>query len=229
MVVAAGGGGTLRAVVEGSLPNRPHVRVGGLRMGSGNVIPKRYGVPRDPIAAAHRLKAFIDSGSTRPAAVIRCDFGAETHHGVTMCGLGHFGRTSGDLVRFHERAAGLRKRAAELIPLERINDLEYVSSFVARMALAALVPTSCELVTVQPDRRLRLLAGVVLTRADRSDLSYWIVPRYGRPLTGALKQGQELILTLEDRRRTEFFLDEDPEIATGGITIAAAGTVDFVA
>lgn len=198
-------------------------------MGSGNVIPKRYGVPRDPLAAAQRLKALIDTGSTRPAAVIRCDFGAATRYGVTMCGLGHFGRTSGDLVRFHDRAGRLRKRAAEVIPLERINDLEYVSSFLARMALAALVPTSCELVTVQPDRRLRLLAGVVLTRPDRADLPYWLVPRYGRPLTGILKAGEQLTLTLEDRRRTEFFLDEDPEIATGGIAIAAAGTVDFVA
>jgi diacylglycerol kinase-like protein len=229
-VIAAGGGGTLRAVVEGVLGQSPHARIAGLRLGSGNVIPRRYGVPRDPIAAARTLIAKIEAHSTRPCAVIRCEFGGEDapRHGITMCGLGHFGRTSGDLVRLHARAGELRRAAARLIPLERLNDAEYVSSFLARMAVAALVPSSCELVTCR-GRRFRLLAGVVLTAAGRSELPYYLVPRYGRPLTGRLQPGEQLSLQLADRRQTEFFLDEDPELATGAITITAAGTLDFVA
>lgn len=230
-VIAGGGGGTLRAlaeaVCEGS--GQRHIRIGGLRLGSGNVIPKRYGIPRDAIAAAHQIKACLDAGSTHPCAVIQCQFGeANPRYGITMCGLGHFGRTSGDLVRFHERAGNLRRAAARVIPLERINDAEYLSSFLARMTVAALVPTSCELVSTDR-RRFRLLAGVVLTRRDQDSLPYYLVPRYGRPITGTLNKGESLTLTLEDRRHTEFFLDEDPEQATRAITITAAGTLDFVA
>src|SRR2546430_1305025 len=62
VVIAGGGGGTLRAVVEGAcdgrpaLPARDTIRIGGLRMGSGNVVAKRLGVPRDPLAGARHLK-----------------------------------------------------------------------------------------------------------------------------------------------------------------------------
>jgi len=230
VVLAAGGGGTLRAVVEGVLGHSEPVRIGGLRLGSGNVIPRRYGIPRDPRAAARAMRASIDAHRTRPCAVIRCEFGGQEtpRHGITMCGLGHFGRTSGDLVRFHARAGELRRAAARLIPLERLNDAEYVSSFLARMAVAALVPSSCELVRCR-GHSFRLLAGVVLTTRDRADLRYHLVSRYGRPLSGRLQPGEQLSLELADRRQTEFFLDEDPELATGAIRITAAGTLDFVA
>src|SRR5919109_5635658 len=67
-VIAGGGGGTLRAVVEGicdasptSLPGRERIRVGALRLGSGNVVAKRLGVPLDPIEAAHSLGASMRS------------------------------------------------------------------------------------------------------------------------------------------------------------------------
>ncbi len=249
VVIAAGGGGTLRAVVEGAcdgrarLPTGQAVRLGGLRMGSGNVVPKRYGVPSDPIQAAHHLKARIGGGSTRPCGVIRCRFAGEQgepRHGITMCGLGHFGRTSGDLLRLRQKAGALRNAAARLIPLERINDAEYLSSFLTRMAVAALVPTSCELVTVG-GQSFRLLAGVVMnfpirgipidpgTDIDEARLGYRLFPRCGVPLAGTLEPEQRLTIQLEDRRTTEFFLDEDPETAQGQISIEAAGTLDFVA
>jgi len=249
VVIAAGGGGTLRAIVEGACDGHPRpptaqtVRIGGLRMGSGNVVPKRYGVPKNPIQAAHHLKARIDGDRTRPCGVIRCRFGgprAEPGHGITMCGLGHFGRTSGDLLRLRHRARALRNAAAKLIPLERINDAEYLSSFLTRMAVAALVPSSCELVTVE-NRTFRLLAGVVMnfpirgipidphTDIDEAALGYRLLPRCGAPLAGTLQLGQRLTIRLEDRDSTEFFLDEDPETARQEITIEAAGTLDFVA
>jgi diacylglycerol kinase family enzyme len=246
VVIAGGGGGTLRAVVEGACDGRPTpptrdtVRLGGLRMGSGNVVPKRYGVPRDPIEGARHLKERIDAGSTRPCGVIRCQFGGGPRHGITMVGLGHFGRTSGDLLRLRHKAGPLRNAAAKLVPLERINDAEYLSSFLTRMAIAALVPASCELVSVE-GRSFRLLAGVVMnfpisgipvkpgTDIDDAALGYRLFPRYGAPLAGILQPQQQLTLRLEDRRSTEFFLDEDPETAHGQITIEAAGTLEFVA
>ncbi len=249
-VIAGGGGGTLRAVVEGACDGRPTppgrdtIRIGGLRMGSGNVVAKRYGVPRDPLAGARHLKARLGAGTTRPCGVIRCRFGGEPRHGITMCGLGQFGRTSGDLARFRQRAGGLRRLAARLIPLERLNDAEYLSSFLSRMAASALVPASCELVRAQlpnQHRSFRLLSGVVMnfpiagipidpgTDIDQPTLGVRLFPRYGRPLATLLEPGQMLTLELLDRERTEFFLDEDPETAIQQITIEAAGTLDFIA
>src|SRR5262245_21430295 len=51
LIVAGGGGGTLRAVIEGIHDSgNTGVRVGALRMGSGNLLARQFGVPRDPIA-----------------------------------------------------------------------------------------------------------------------------------------------------------------------------------
>ena len=249
-VIAGGGGGTLRAVVEGACDDRPAptggetVRIGGLRMGSGNVVAKRYGVPRDPLAGVRHLKARLEAGTTRPCGVIRCRFGGEPRHGITMCGLGQFGRVSGDLARLRRRAPGLRRLAARLVPLERLNDAEYLSSFLTRMAASAFVPSSCELVRAHiadQDRSFRLLSGVVMnlpiagipidpgTDIEQPTLGVRLFPRYGRPLATLLEPGQAMTLELLDRERTEFFLDEDPETAVRRITIEAAGTLDFVA
>ncbi|HSE24380.1 MAG TPA: diacylglycerol kinase family protein, partial [Pyrinomonadaceae bacterium] len=74
VVVAGGGGGTLRAVVEGvcdasgsaGLPGPERVRVGALRMGSGNVLAKQFGVPSDPEAGLRGLQASLKAGLTVP-------------------------------------------------------------------------------------------------------------------------------------------------------------------
>ena len=63
LVVAGGGGGTLRATIEGIFDTRvseelpQHVRVAALRLGSGNVVAKQLGVPRDPTVGTWR---FVD-------------------------------------------------------------------------------------------------------------------------------------------------------------------------
>src|SRR5205807_3444146 len=69
VVIAGGGGGTLRAVIEGicrehasgPLPGSERVRVGALRMGSGNVLAKRFGAPRDPVAGLEGLLKNLDT------------------------------------------------------------------------------------------------------------------------------------------------------------------------
>src|SRR5690242_20850313 len=57
------GGGTLRAVVEGAcdgsagLPCIDRLRIGALRMGSGNVVARQLGMPVDPIAGMRDLRS----------------------------------------------------------------------------------------------------------------------------------------------------------------------------
>jgi diacylglycerol kinase family enzyme len=78
LVVAAGGGGTLRAVVEGvmdAFPDAPppeSVLLAGLRMGSGNVVARYLGVPRDPLVAARQVGEQLRQGSVRLCSVMRC-------------------------------------------------------------------------------------------------------------------------------------------------------------
>ena len=79
LVIAAGGGGTLRAVVEGvmdAFPDAPpppeSVLLAGLRMGSGNVVARRLDVPRDPLVAARQIGDELRTGSVRLCSVIRC-------------------------------------------------------------------------------------------------------------------------------------------------------------
>src|SRR5260370_23735776 len=133
LVVAGGGGGTLRAVVEGVLeavppapPGPDVVRLAALRMGSGTVVARRLGIPRDPFTAARQVGEGWARNVPTPVAVIRCTHGlpgggAAVRHAVTMCGLGQWGLVPGAIARWRQRHARGRKRAAAFMGLERVN------------------------------------------------------------------------------------------------------------
>lgn len=251
VVVAAGGGGTLRAVVEGvtdtfprALPPPETVLLAGLRMGSGNVVARTLGVPRDPVAAARQIGAELRKGSIRPCSVIRCTHGTPgggtaIRHAVTMCGLGQWGRVPGDLGRWREAHQVARRRAASWVGLERVNLLEYVGFGAARLLAGTVSASQCELVEIDGSRRLRLLAAVALnlplpplpdpgvTMGDNA-AGLVVVPRLGRPFRRRLDVGSDFTIRFLDRETVDFFLDEDPEQATGWITLGMAGCVGFV-
>src|SRR5260370_2433407 len=78
LLLAAGGGGTLRAVVEGvmdAFPSAPPtaevLRLAALRMGSGNVVAGRLGMPIDPVAAARQVGEGVAGSITAPSGAIR--------------------------------------------------------------------------------------------------------------------------------------------------------------
>ena len=125
LVVAGGGGGTLRAVIEGicdsrdsaDLPGSRRVRVAALRMGSGNVLAKQFGVPRDPVVALNGLLMNLKADRVVPCCVMRCETWTRSgspvvHHAVTLGGLGQFGRIPSDLERWHARLPFVHKTAA---------------------------------------------------------------------------------------------------------------------
>ena len=250
LLVTAGGGGTLRAVVEGvmdAFPSTPPVadvlRLAALRMGSGNVVARKLGIPLDPVEAARQVgQAAI--GSTKPCGVIRCRHGTKAggsavRHAVTMCGLGQWGRVPGDIVRWRERHAVGRKRAASLVGLERVNTLEYVAFGGARMLAGTLSASRCEMVEIDGGRIMRLLAAVALNLplpplpnpgvALGDDAAGLIVaPRLHRPFRRRLEPGMTFDLRLLDRESVEFFLDEDPERAYGWLRLEMAGVLAFV-
>jgi diacylglycerol kinase family enzyme len=254
-LIVAGGGGTLRAVVEGVcdnagrvLPGADRIRLGALRMGSGNVVAHNLGVARDSLEGIHGIATSLCAGRTTPCSVIRCRFGTATgaedvRHAVTMCGLGQFGRSPGDLARWHRTLERPRRALASLAGIERLNRIEYVLSAGGRMLASTLYPPRCERVEVtigDHKERFRLLAGAVMNfrvngmpfdagvRIEEAALGVQLLPWGGRLRTWRLGLGEKLGVTLLDRKSIEFFLDEDPEFAFGSLSLEVAGTLAFV-
>jgi hypothetical protein len=123
--------------------------------------------------------------------------------------------------------------------LERVNVLEYLGFGAARLIAGTVAASQCELVEIDGSRRIRLLAAVALnmplpplpdpgvTMSDEA-VGLVVVPRLGRPFRRRLAPGADLDLRLLDRDSAEFFLDEDPERATGWLRLAVAGCLSFV-
>ncbi len=251
LAVAAGGGGTLRAVVEGVLeafpgapPGPELVRLAALRMGSGNIVARALGIPRDPLAAALQVGEGLARNVTKPVAVIRCTHGlpgggTAVRHAVTMCGLGQWGLVPGDIARWRKRHARGRKRAASWVGLERVNGVEYVIFGAARMLAGTVSRSRCAMVEIDGARQIRLLAAVVLNlplpplpdpgvAMGEAAIGLTVVPRLGRPFRRRLAMGDSFAVRLLDRESVEFFMDEDPEIAAGWLRLDVAGTLAFV-
>jgi diacylglycerol kinase family enzyme len=254
-LIVAGGGGTLRAVVEGVcddaghvLPGASRIRIGALRMGSGNVVARRLGVSKNVLDGMSGIVASLRAGRTTPGSVIRCRFGSATggdeiRHAVTMCGLGQFGRTPGDLARWHRRIARPRRTLASLAGIERLNNIEYVVSTGGRVLGSIVYPPRCELVEVtvgERKERFRLLAGAVMNfrvggmpfdagvGLGEVAVGARLLPWGGRMRAWRLGLGERLDVKVLDRKSIEFFLDEDPERAHGSLSLEVAGTLAFV-
>jgi diacylglycerol kinase family enzyme len=251
LLLAAGGGGTLRAVVEGvmetfpSAPPTPNVlRVAALRMGSGNVLAGRLGMPIDSVMAARQVGEGLARNVTTPCSVLRCTHGlpggaTATRYAVTMCGLGEWGRVPGDIAQWRKRHATGRRRAASWVGLERVNKIEYLAFGATRMLAGTVSASRCEMVEIDGNRKMRILAAVALNlplpplpdpgvaMGDEA-VGLIVVPRLGRPFRRRLEAGDSFAIRLLDRESVEFFLDEDPELATGWLKLEVAGVLAFV-
>ncbi len=209
LILVGGGGGTLRAVIEGlcegseagRLPGRERVLIGPLRMGSGNVLARQFGIPRDPEAALRGIIENLRAGRTVPCCVMRCEVGTrgggtEVHHAATLGGFGQLGRVPGDLARWEHRLPAAHRVAAKLFGIERLTNVEYALALLIRSASCALLGDStAEKVEVRARDRsevVRLLAGVAMNfpvkafpidpgvRAEDEALSLHLVPYAGR-------------------------------------------------
>ncbi len=209
LILVGGGGGTLRAVIEGlcegseagRLPGRERVLIGPLRMGSGNVVARQFGIPRDPEAALRGIIENLRAGRTVPCCVMRCEVGTrggrtEAHYAATLGGFGQLGRVPGDLARWEHRLPAAHKAAATLFGIERLTNVEYALALLIRSASCALLggSTAAKVEVRTRDRRevVRLLAGVAMNfpikafpidpgvRAEDEALSLHLIPYAGR-------------------------------------------------
>jgi diacylglycerol kinase-like protein len=208
LIIVGGGGGTLRAVIEGicggepskPLPGPQRVRVGALRMGSGNILAKQFGVPRDPVAGMRGLLRNLETGLMVSCCVIRCEVwngrgDSETYYVTALAGFGQFGRIPRDLARWHFRMPRLHKGGARLLGIERLNNLEYASALLLRSVSCLLFPGMAEAVEFScqgQEKRMRLLSGVMMNlpikqfpfkptvRIEDEAVSVYLIPFKGR-------------------------------------------------
>ncbi len=242
VVVAGGGGGTLRAIIEGicgtydskPLPGPDRVRVGALRMGSGNVLARQFGVPRDPVAGLRGLLINLKTDRTVRCCVMRCEVlngleHSESHYGVTLGGLGQFGRIPSDLARWHARFPGVHKGVARLLGIETLTNVEYAVALLIRSVSCVLSTDTVETVEIHfqsQEERIRLLSGIVMNfpvkalpfkptlRVEEEAALVYLIPLRGRftPLL-QLVAPQRLIaharcLRLEKDQRLEIRLTD---------------------
>lgn len=253
LVVAGGGGGTLRAVLEGicdsstaGLPGPERVRVGALRMGSGNVLAKQFGVPHDPVTGLRGLLTNLKAGRTVPCCVMRCETwtssGSSTiHYAVTLGGLGQFGRIPSDLARWHGRFPFIHRVAARLLSIEKLTNVEYALAFFIRCLSCLLFPNRAETVEILTER-FRLLSGVVMNfpiaalpfkpgvTVEDEALSVYVIPLRLLPHTRHIKieKNKPLDIHFVDQDHVEFFLDEDPVTTYKQLRLGVAGSIAFV-
>jgi len=271
VIVAAGGGGTLRAVVEGAvagsrgaLPEPDRLQIAATRMGSGNVLAHRLGVPADPREAMVAVARALAARSTVRCAVMRCVTGTEsggtaTFHALTLAGFGQLGRVPADLKRWHSRHPRLRDAAASAWGIEGYTRFEYAACHGLRCLRAAAADAAPERVHVSGPfgeatvsmlsalaMNLPLAATAFEPGVDFADAAFGfaLVP-FESPASVArllaaprravraglrtrIAVGQELVLTLVDRDRTEAFLDEDPVIVHRQARLDVAGFVTMV-
>ena len=246
LIVAGGGGGTLRAVIEGIYDTdaTERVRVGALRMGSGNLLAIKFGAPHDPVLALQGLLLNLKAGRTVPCCVMRGETWtssgkAKAHHAVSLGGLGQFGRIPSDLVRWRARLSVFHRCAARLFGLEKVNNSEYVLAFLIRYLSCVLLPMRAETVEMRGER-FRLLSGVVMnfpiaalpfkpgvTVRDEV-LAIYMIPPGGHTRIIRIEKNQPLEIRFIDRDEVELFLDEDPVTTYKQLRLGVAGSIAFV-
>jgi len=171
LVLGGGGSGTARAVIEGVLAadaSAGRARVAFLRLGSGNLLARQYGVPKEVTAALDGIAANVLLGATAPCTVMRCEMTdlegvTSIRHAASLIGLGELGRIPADLKAIKAR----RWHAAlgRMVGIENRTRIDYLAFSVRRLAGAMLHTARFSSTRIEVNgrrRRMRLLAGAVM-------------------------------------------------------------------
>jgi len=87
-IVAAGGDGTIHAVVNAIQQSDADVRLGVIPLGTGNDLARTLAIPDDPVAALEVAR----TGSERAIDLFQMDTPEETHHGINVAAGGFSGQ-----------------------------------------------------------------------------------------------------------------------------------------
>ncbi|MEM7345000.1 MAG: diacylglycerol kinase family protein [Chloroflexota bacterium] len=177
LLLSGGGGGTNRAVVQGLLEmveagsvDLNQVRVSTLRLGSGNLLPRQFDLPKNPEAALQAIADDMLNNRQILGTVYKCtcyypDLSTQHFHGLTMGGLGQFARVPNDISHWRERHSQLMKKTVGHISIEHINTFQYIAFSIARALRCLRYPSIAERVEVSHRRRsrqFRLFSGLLI-------------------------------------------------------------------
>lgn len=181
-LIAAGGGGTLRAVVQGIFESvvqgeagLEDITLSTLRLGSGNLVARHLGVPHDPLEALRHIAEALRSSRAAACCVYRCrlfDEGraARDRYGLALGGIGQFARVPDDIAGWKAAHPVLMRLLSRTISLERINTAQYLGFVGLRALRCALRAAEAEAIEVRHAgsvARYRLLSGLLLNFDDR--------------------------------------------------------------
>jgi hypothetical protein len=176
-LLTAGGGGTTRALVQGvfemaeaGLVRLDEVRFSSLRLGSGNLIPQYFGMSAAPLTALRGIARQLFAGRTRACCVFCCNFyypdgRTRRVYGVTMGGMGQFGRVPDDIQHWRNHHPRLMRWMMRWMPLERVNTVQYLGFSVLRTLRCIAQPRRAEWIEVRHAGRselYQLIAGLLL-------------------------------------------------------------------
>ena len=172
VIIAGGGGGTFRAVIEGVGIEKPNQNLclGALRMGSGNIIARQLGIAKDPMKGVEELAAQLMRMAVAQCCVIGCDLlndnkPTRTVYGATLGGFGLFGRVPQALEEYHADRPKLHRFTAKSVGIERLTNVEYGLCLAGLCSRAAWNPqTLPEIEVKQGDytESFRVLAGALM-------------------------------------------------------------------
>jgi hypothetical protein len=241
-VVVGGGGGTLRAAIQGAADEGARERTcfAPLRFGSGNTVARRLEIPSEPAAAVEMIAAGLRGGLRRRQPVVRCRYGSadgpRDELAVALVGFGSLGATARDVDRTRSLVGHPSLR--RLLPpsrRERVNAATYYTAFALRTLAAWRRPLRAIALSGATYPR-PVLAGAVLTgevaeipcAAESTTVA--LLERPAHPLgwrralvTCSFADPPDEIVSVELGDGARCFLDEDPIEVSGRLTVVPGG------
>ncbi len=176
-LLSGGGGGTNRAMVQGLLTEidkktvrLADVRISSLRLGSGNLVPKYFGLSTEPLLGMQQIANDLFAEISADCCIYQCTFHqpnnkTRVEYGLTLGGVGQFARVPDDIKQWRNRHKQLMCWGTHRLPLEAINTFQYVLFSFIRAGKCLIRPQQAELVNIKyKDRneQLRLFSGMLL-------------------------------------------------------------------
>jgi hypothetical protein len=177
-LLAGGGGGTTRALVQGLMEaaeageiQLAQVRVGCLRLGSGNVVAKYLGVPADHLTGLRQVAHSLLAGHTLSLCIYRCTFLPQAGHpsaplyGLTLGLVGPLARIPSEVEGWKNTHPARVRQITRWLSLEKLTLAQYGLLGLHYTLQCLLQQRRAERVGITAGDRMasfRLLAGLLL-------------------------------------------------------------------
>ncbi len=175
-LLSCGGGGTLRAMVQGVMMQVERGAIGlsdvfvsSLRLGSGNLVPKLFGIPADPFLALGNIARNWESGSSRDCSIYRCEYksasATKSEYGVALGLFGPLARAPNDVHDSKQRHRTTYRFASRVLGIEQVNNLHYAAFGLVHVAQCLINPRRADLLAVKHAGKresFRILAGMLM-------------------------------------------------------------------